>query len=199
MQRTAWIVGVCFALLLAGLLVTPSPTLAESEATGHTYKIDPAHAGFYFRIEHMGLSHTMGRFNTFSGDFTLDGAESTFELTIETDSIDTGWKKRDDHLRSPDFFNVKQFPEITFTSTEVQREGDVYEVTGELTMLGTTRTVTVPLTKLGEGEDPWGNQRVGFDSTLTIERSDFGMTKFVDNGMVGDEVEIMISFEGIRQ
>jgi polyisoprenoid-binding protein YceI len=119
-------------------------------------------------------------------------------LTIEIDaaSINTGNKKRDDHLKGPDFFNVKQFPKLTFKSTKVEKKGDAYSVTGDLTIHGVTKSVTVDVKKTGMGKDPWGNERIGFTTNFTIKRSDYGITHMA-NGL-SDEVQLMLSAEAIK-
>jgi polyisoprenoid-binding protein YceI len=140
-----------------------------------------------------------GRFDDFSGTFTIDEdpGKCSFNLTIKTDSVDTNNKKRDDHLRSPDFFNVKQFPMITFKSTSVKAIKDGYQVTGDLTLHGVTKSVSFPLLGGRKVEFPKGVQRTGFSTELTIKRSEFGMDKAAD--AVGDEVPISISFEGTKK
>ncbi len=177
--------------LAAVLLALPALALADN------YKLDEAHMGFYFKINHLGFSETMGRFNKAQGTFTLDADKSSFDFTIDAASIDTGVEKRDDHLRSPDFFNVKQFPKLTFKSTGVTVSDDTYSVAGDLTIHGVTRPITFQLQKIGEGDGPGGSYRSGFSTTHVIRRSDFGMDKMLP--AVGDEVTMMISFEGIRQ
>src|SRR5438045_581123 len=130
----------CFSVTaLAALL------LFAASAGADNYAVDGMHAGVSFKISHLGLSWTYGRFNEMSGDFTLDPADpskSSFNLSIQVNSVDTNNKKRDDHLKSPDFFNVKQFPAITFKSTSVKPVKDGYQVTGDLTLHGVTKPVT---------------------------------------------------------
>jgi len=164
------------------------------------YVMDAPHTAVVFRIKHLGMSYTYGRFNEVKGKFTIDSEDdggSTFNVTIMADSIDTGLKKRDDHLRSPDFFNAKQFPVITFRSTSVESGPGGFNVTGDLSFHGKTHSKTLFFTKLGEGKDPWGNYRIGFTADLSIKRSEFGMTQMLE--IVGDDVHLMISFEGLRQ
>ncbi len=195
MNATPLITFQLIAACIFSVLATSSPAIAADQ-----YALDPAHAAVVFRIEHLGMSYTYGRFNHVQGKTTVDAqnpSASSFSLTIKSDSIDTGLKKRDDHLRSPDFFNVKQFPVITFQSTAVHATDDGYRVTGDLLLHGVTKSVTVELTKMGQGDDPWGNYRIGFATELTIKRSDFGMTNMPE--AVGDDVHLMISFEGLRQ
>jgi polyisoprenoid-binding protein YceI len=179
------------ALALVFLLGLAGPASAAEQ-----YKIDPAHTSIYFRVSHFGLSEVYGRFNEFKGDFTL-GEKPRFRLAVRAESIDTGIEKRDEHLRGPDFFNVKQYPVISFESQSVERKGERFHVTGNLTLHGVTKQVTLELEKNGEGEGPQGKYRAGFSTKHTLKRSGYGMDYMV--GPVGDEVTLMISFEGIRQ
>jgi polyisoprenoid-binding protein YceI len=184
-------VPVLSAVLLA--LATAVPAAAEE------YAVDAAHTGVNFRIAHLTLSWTYGRFNDCSGSFVIDPdpARCAFSLTIKADSIDTANAKRDEHLRSPDFFNVKQFPTITFSSTAVRAIKDGYEVTGNLTMHGVTQAITFPLVGGRKAEFPKGVQRTGFSTELVLKRSSFGIDKFTQ--AVSDDVHIAISFEGTRK
>jgi len=167
-------------------------------ASADTFKLDPVHSEVVFQIEHLGVSKVFGRFNTIQGSFTLDDDPSkiSFEATVPVESLDTGAAPRDKHLKSPDFFNAKQFPDITFKSTAVKKTGDSYEVTGDLTLHGVTKSVTVTLTKVGQAQTQMG-ERAGFDGQFTVNRSDYGMTFMV--GPVGDEVSLWINLEGVKQ
>lgn len=171
-----------------------------SAAEAEQYKLDTSHTAIVFRIEHLGMSYTYGRFNGVEGQFTIDAqdpTQSSFKLSVRTENIDTGFQKRDDHLRGPDFFNARQFPVIVFESTLLESVDGGYRVTGNLSLHGTIKSVTIDLRKMGEGKDPWGNYRMGFAADLKIKRSDFGMTNMLE--MVGNQVDLMISFEGLRQ
>ena len=180
--------------------------LALSVATGtafasDTYKVDQDHSAFLFKIKHLGVSNTWGMFTRFEGAFSLDTkepAKSSLTLTIQTDSVFSNAEKRDTHLESPDFFDVKTYPTMTFVGTAFKKVSDtVWEVTGNLTIHGVTKPVTITLTKVGEGNDPWGGYRQGWDTSFTIKRSDYGMN-FMQGG-IGDEVVITVSVEGIRK
>ncbi len=187
--------GLVAAAVLAGGWITVGPARAADE-----FAVDPMHSGVNFKISHLGLSWIHGRFDNYSGSFTLDGADpgkSSFTLTIKTESIDTNNSKRDDHLRSPDFFNAKQFPAITFKSTAVKPAKDGYEVTGDLTLHGVTKPVTFTLLGGRKAEFPKGVQRTGFSTELVLKRSEFGMTKFGE--MLGDDVHVAVSFEGTKK
>jgi polyisoprenoid-binding protein YceI len=173
------------------------------------YALDTAHTSVIFGLSHMGFSYTYGRFNKVDGKYTLDEANpaaSTFELTIDASSIDTNDAKRDGHLKSADFLNAGEFPLITFKSTGVKVQDSsagpagtdagqmMYEVTGDLTMHGVTRPVTLPLKLLKVGEGMDGKKRSGFLCETRLMRSEFGMTNMIPG--VGDDVAITISFEG---
>ena len=172
-----------------------------SHATADDYVIDAAHSGVSFQISHLGLSYVQGRFNEFNGGFTIDTsdpAKSAFALTIKTESVDTNNAGRDKHLRSPDFFNVKQFPAITFASTAVKAIEGGYEVTGDLTLHGETKPVTFSLKGGKSAQFPPGVQRTGFStSQIVVKRNDFGVGKPMP--VLGDDVYISISFEGTKK
>jgi polyisoprenoid-binding protein YceI len=169
-----------------------------------TYAIDPAHTSVVFSVGHTGLSYTYGMFRQAGGGYLFDKANPAncrFALEIQTESIDTNHPERDKHLRTPDFLNTQQFPTITFESTSCALATNapagsvVYNVTGNLTIHGVTRQVTLPLRMLGEGKGPFGDQRTGFLCQVEIKRSDYGMRNHLD--LVGDAVGITISFEGV--
>ena len=161
------------------------------------YSVDPVHSTVIFRIKHFGVSYFYGRFNSPTGHFTFDPekpAESSFEITVKTANVDTHSPRRDGHLKSGDFFNAKQFPEITFKSTSVKKgRGDTLHVTGDLGLHGQTRQITIDLHHVGSRDTRKG-QLCGFETTFTIKRSDFGMTFMLEG--VGDEVTLMIGLEG---
>lgn len=177
--------------------------LAWTSATraADTYKVDSVHSTVLFRIQHLGVSYTYGRFDEPTGTFTVDEADlskSSVEMQLQAGNIDTGNAKRDGHLKSPDFFNVKVFPTITFKSTAVKKSADnTYEITGDLTLHGVTKSVTLTMQHVGSAKSPMGDFRSGYEGTLVINRTDFGMSNMV--GMVGDEVHLTISIEGVKQ
>ncbi|OAI39252.1 hypothetical protein AYO40_01395 [Planctomycetaceae bacterium SCGC AG-212-D15] len=179
------------------LLVT---LLAAPVAVAEDYTVDGMHTAVSFKISHLGLSWTHGRFNDVSGTFSIDPADAAkcaFSLTMKAESVDTGIPKRDDHLRSPDFFNAKQFPTLTFQSTAVKAVKDGYQVTGNLTLHGVTKPVTFQLVGGRKAEFPKGVQRTGYSTDLTLKRTEFGMDKMVE--AIGDDVHISISFEGTKK
>lgn len=183
-------------IIAVAALVVGLPALARA---ADTYTADPVHCSIIFRVRHLDVSWFWGRINSPTGSFTLDEAEpekSTMQFALEIKDINTGNPKRDEHLRSPDFFNAAQFPTITFKSTAVKKAGDHYEVTGDLTLLGVTKSITVSVEKSGEGKTQAG-QRAGIETSFTIKRSDFGMNKMV--GAVGDEVKLFLSIEGEKK
>ena len=179
---------------------------ANSAAWAATYVIDADHSSVEFKIRHL-FSKVHGTFRQFEGTFEYEPGDPKIwkaNATIQAASIDTQVEKRDDHLRSKDFFEVETYPTITFTSTEAT---DVTEtdakLNGLLTIHGVEKPVVLDLKIHGEGKDPWGNVRAGFTGTLTINRKDFGLTwnKAVETGqlLVGEEVDITIEVEGLRQ
>lgn len=166
-----------------------------------TFKADNVHSSVIFRIKHLNVSYSYGRFNELSGMFTFDDAkpeQSKFEFEVKVDSVDTADAKRDAHLKKAELFDAATYPTITFKSTAVKKTGDnTYDVTGDLTLRGTTKPITVKLDRVGAGPDAWGGYRSGFETTFTIKRSDFGMTALKDG--LGDEVRLLVSVEGVRQ
>jgi polyisoprenoid-binding protein YceI len=170
-------------------------------ATGDDYTIDPVHSGVAFQVLHMELTWIPGRFNEFGGQFTLDSSDpskSSFMMTIKPESVDTNNTKRDGHLRSPDFFNTKQFPTMTFTSTSVKPVQGGYDVTGDLTFHGVTKPVSFTL-KGGKTVEFKGMQKTGFSTSFKIKRSDFGVGTKFDAKMLGDEIWVEVGFEGAKK
>lgn len=163
------------------------------------YAVDVVHTNVLFKIKHARVSNFYGRFNGIEGTFTLaeNPVESTFELTIDTTSVDTKVAKRDDHLRSPDFFNVGQFPAATFKSSGIVADDDgTYTLSGEMTLNGVTKAIDADLTFTGTGKFQ-GKPVAGFEAIFHINRSDFGITTYL--GPLGDDVEIIVAVEGKKQ
>ena len=187
--------------VVAGMLLVSTVTLSTAALAADTYVVDPIHSPLIFKIKHLGVSNFYGRFNEVTGTFTVDEknpAASSVEINIKTESVDTNNPERNTHLKSPDFFNAKEFPVITFKSKKIKETAkDNYEVTGDLTLHGVTKPLAVKLTRIGTGKDPWGGFRMGFESTFTIKRSDFDMKFMAD--LVGDEVQLMLSIEGVKK
>ena len=169
-----------------------------------TYQIDPAHSEVTFQVRHL-LTKVRGRFSTFAGAVAFDAdapEHSSVEVTIDTSSIDTNQPDRDAHLRSGDFFLVAEFPTLTFRSTGIVSRGTgAYDVTGVLTIRGVSREVVLPVTLLGTATDPWGQQRLAFESELTLNRKDYGLSwnAALETGgfLVGDEVKISLSVQAV--
>jgi len=189
--------------LLAGMLVGLWAVTAEAEMA--RYDVDMDHSTIGFSVAHMVVSKTTGRFMEATGVVEMDAEArqfKTIEATIKTASINTTHQKRDSHLRAPDFFDVEQFPTITFKMKTYQTAGDRYTAVGDLTLRGVTREITLSGTFNGVSKDPWGNTRAGFAATGKINRKDFGMVwnKTLDTGgvAVGEDVTIQLDIECIK-
>jgi polyisoprenoid-binding protein YceI len=171
-----------------------------------TYQIDKAHSEASFQVRHL-LTKVRGRFSEFEGSITLDEAHperSSVAVSIQASSIDTNEPTRDTHLRSADFFSVDEFPAITFTSSHIlPKNKDLFEVTGDLTLRGVTKRITVPVSLLGTARDPWGKDRVAFEAEFTINRKEFGLTwnAALETGgfLVGDDVRILLSIQAVGE
>ena len=165
------------------------------------YEIDTVHSMIIFRAKHNNVSYNYGRFNEFTGSITIGSdvrphSESMVEFEVKAASVDTGNEKRDQHLRSSDFFSAKQFPVITFKSTKVSTkgvEGDVLGVTGDLELHGVKKSITIDVEITGRAKGKEGESLIGFETTFTIKRSEFGMTYGI--GPVSDEIQITVSVE----
>ncbi|MEM1305873.1 MAG: YceI family protein [Planctomycetota bacterium] len=175
------------------------------QARAASFDIDTSHTSIVFSVSHLGYSYTYGMFRKSGGSFEFDRdnpSASKFSFTVDVASLDTMDAKRDEHLRSADFFNVKQFPQMTFVSSKVEKatapDGkEIYNVTGTMTLHGVSSEVTLPLEYLGEGPGPYGKYRVGFICQTMFKRSDFGMNFMT--GPIGDSVGVSISFEGLKK
>lgn len=169
--------------------------------------IDPSHTTVEFAVRHMMIATVKGRFAGVEGYILADPSDLTTaqaEVTIDATSVDTREPQRDEHLRSPDFFDAASFPKITFKSREIRRKGqDEYEMTGDLTIRGVTRPVTLSLTSEGQARDPWGNERAAFTVSGKVNRKDFGLNwnMVLEAGgiLVGEEVRISVEVEAIKQ
>lgn len=184
--------------LTLAALATATPLAARAAA--ETYKIDPVHSSVGFSALHLGVTNFYGRFNDIAGTVVFDQedpAKSSVDLSVPVESLDTHNDKRNQHLKSPDFFNAKQFPVITFKSNKVEASGDSYKISGDFTLHGVTKPVTVDFKKGGEGKGMQGETRAGGETRFTIKRSEFGMS-FMP-GAIGDEITVLLSLEGIKQ
>ena len=187
--------------LLAVAALAAAPSFAAD-----TWTIDKSHSEALFTIKHL-VSRVTGRFNDFSGTVNADPANpaaSSVEFSINAASIDTSDAKRDEHLKSPDFFETAKFPTITFKSSKMTPAGtNKYQVEGTLTMHGVSKQVTLPVEFLGFVKDPWGNERAGFAIETTLNRKDFGIVwnKALDAGgfVLGDDVKVVINLEAVKK
>lgn len=194
-----------FAISLAGLLAAGQFALPAQARAADDFAIDAAHTNILFVIDHLGYSKMFGEFQDFAGDFTFDAedpAQSKVSITIQSASIDTDHEARDEHLRSPDFFNVEEFPEITFVSTAAEKTGDNSgRITGDLTLLGVTKPVVLDVTfnKMAPHPIPSyeGVLVAGFSARTTIDRTEFGMGYAAS--AVGNEVELWLEVEGHKK
>ena len=177
--------------------------LIGGQAMAADYAIDKQgqHAFVNFKISHLGYSWLYGTFKDFDGTFSFDAANpeaSKVNVTLNTASVDTNHAERDKHIRSADFLNVSKHATATFESTSVKSTGEgTADVTGNLTLNGVTKPVVIAAKFIGEGKDPWGGYRAGFEGTTTLKLKDFDITK--DLGPASETVELIISVEGIRQ
>jgi polyisoprenoid-binding protein YceI len=191
---------VSTGLLLAMPLMFTAP-LAQAEAEQYVLDTKGTHAFIQFKIKHLGYSWLLGRFNTFSGGFSLDKdaiEKSSVNVEIEVSSVDSNHAELDKHLRGNDFFDVTKHPKASFVSTKVEKTGDnTANVTGNLTLKGVTKPVTLATTYIGGGNDPWGGHRQGFEATTEIRLKDFGID--YDLGPASQTAQIYISAEGVRK
>jgi len=185
------------------LLAASLASLMSMSALADKYVIDTkgAHASIQFKIKHLGYSWLTGRFNDFKGEFTFDEnnlAASQVNVVIETKSVDSNHAERDKHLRGNDFLEVSTYPKAIFQSTSVVPSADgSFQLVGDLTLHGVTKSVTIDAEHIGGGNDPWGGYRNGFSGTTTIKLKDFGID--YNLGPASETVELNLHVEGIRQ
>ena len=180
--------------------------LLAAERGTTQWSIDPTHTHLGFGVRHLMISTVKGRFAGIEGAVSLENESATkarIDVTIDAASIDTGVAQRDDHLRSPDFFDVARFPALTFKGRRIERTGkDALRVTGDLTIRDVTREVQLDVLELGRVRDPWGGERAGYSASARINRRDFGLTwnQALETGgfVVGDEVAITLEAELVR-
>jgi polyisoprenoid-binding protein YceI len=171
-----------------------------------TYRIDKAHSEAIFQVRHL-VTKVRGRFTDFEGTIEYNEAhpeQSSVNFTIQATSIDTAEPDRDKHLRTADFFDVDQYPTITFHSKRItRRSGDTFDVVGELTMHGVTKEIVLPVAHMGRAKDPWGGDRIGFEAETTLNRKDFGLNwnAMLEAGgfLVGDDVKVSIEIQAVGQ
>jgi polyisoprenoid-binding protein YceI len=181
-----------------------APTTPVADITGD-YTIDPTHSRIGFSARHAMVTNVRGQFTDFAGTAHVDAANpenSRVELTIQTASIDTGVADRDAHLKSADFFATDENKEITFSSTKVERDGNEWIITGDLSVNGVTKSVTIPFELTGSAQDPFGNTRIGFEGSTAVNRKDYGVTwnAALETGgvLVSDKVKLEFDVSAIR-
>lgn len=184
-------------------LALGSALLGAGQAMAANYLIDKEgqHAFVNFKISHLGYSWLYGTFRDFDGHFSFDAAQpgaSKIQVNLKTASVDSNHAERDKHLRSPDFLNVAKHPTATFESTQVKPNGNgSFDILGNLSLNGVTKPVVIAARFIGEGKDPWGGYRAGFEGHTKLKLKDFGIQK--DLGPASQEVELILSVEGVRQ
>ena len=194
MQTKRIMVGVASALALAAIAVSAA-----------NYQVDPVHSTVGFAIKHLGISEVHGSFTNFSGTIEFDSAkpeEFKASGTVQVSSINTGNPTRDNHLRSPDFFDAAKLPEIKFAVSSVKKEASGWGVKGQFTMHGVTKEIELRGELSGPVQDPWGKTRIGIAATTMLNRQDYGITwnKTLDKGgvMIGNEVKISLNIEAVQ-
>jgi len=194
------------ALIVAGLAavaIFPAAQAQTTQGSGDAaarFNVDPVHSNIIFGVNHLGVSTFYGRINNPTGEFHIDlanPAASSFEISAKAENVDTNSANRDKHLKTGDFFDAKQFPDITFRSTAIDRSGKrTYNVTGDLTLHGVTKPINIVIEHIGTKDTRMGT-RSGFTANFTIKRSNFGMGYMV--GALGDDVTLMIGIEGVKK
>ncbi len=192
-MRKGFIFAGFLALGVVAWLSRPAASLPEAE----TFQIDTVHTSVVFRILHLNVAPFYGRFNKTTGSFTVqEGGTGPVNITIDATSVDSANDKRDAHLKSPDFFSVEQFPEITFKGELKHVSGNTFEAKGTLSLHGVSKEITVPMERIGSGE-AMGAYRIGFEGSFTVKRSAYGMNW--NPGALGDEVTLLLGIEGVRK
>lgn len=208
MVRTALVIacaGACAAGLAPGSATpggaeTESAAAAPAQRDASVFVVDLAHSTIIYRIRHFGLANFYGRILAPDGEFRLDEDDlgsSFVNIIIDIKRMDAGNDQRDAFLLSPDFFNVREYPKATFKSKSVRKIAEgAYEATGEFTMRGVTKPLTVKIEQFATGDFPGFGHRAGFETTFTIKRTDFGMQAYLKDGTLGDEVQITAAIQG---
>lgn len=179
----------------------------EQDMATERWEIDASHSGIHFSVRHLVIARVRGQFSRWSGALIVpdgDFAKTIVDVMIDASSIDTGVADRDGHLKSADFFDVAQYPEITFKASRFEQQGDAEgRLIGNLTIKGITREVVLNVERHGQAKDPWGNERAAFSAKTSIDRKDFGLTwnQPLETGgvMVGERVDLEIDIEAVRQ
>lgn len=187
-------------LMLTMTLINANKCNAKSDHPPETYTVDATHSSALFKAKHFGISFVSGSFTDISGTIFLDRNninKTSVEISIGTASVNTHLKERDDHLRNADFLDVEKYPTMTFKSSQITKKNDkLWEVTGSFTLHGVTKIITTPITFLGETDVPWGQHRAGFETSFSINRTDYGMDKLLEP--VGDKIQITVLLEAMR-
>jgi len=189
-------------LAILAIILSASSLLAQT-----TWKSDPVHSKVLFNVTYMVLTEVTGRFNEFEVAMTAtseDFTDATVTATVKAKSIDTDNERRDNHLKSPDFFDAEKYPDITFRSTSIEKTGkNTYKVKGDLTIRDVTKPIELDVRYFGQAKDPWGNTRAGFKATTSINRNDFNVrwNRVLDAGgwLVGENVDITFNVQLIKQ
>jgi polyisoprenoid-binding protein YceI len=178
----------------------------QAPVKSSTWKIDASHSNVEFAVKHLMISTVKGQFADVEGEIVIaDGnpSQSSVTATLKAGSIDTRTGQRDDHLRGADFLDAANFPEITFKSTRITGDQSDFKVTGNLTIRGVTREITLEATNEGAGRDPWGGERIGFSAKTKIDRRDFGLTwnQAIETGgvLVGNDLKVSIDIQAVKQ
>ncbi len=187
--------------LISAIALASAALSAPAMAADYVIDTKGAHAFVQFKIAHLGTSWLLGRFNTFSGDFSYDSENPTasrINLTVDTRSIDSNHAERDKHLRGEDFLNVAKYPNVTFNSTGYTDNGNgKATLKGDLTLHGVTKNIEIAVSKVGEGADPWGGYRAGFEGTTKLRLKDYNIN--YNLGPASEEVRMELYVEGIRK
>lgn len=177
-------------------------TPLESVPAG-VYNVDPAHSNVGFEVRHMGIATVRGSFRGFQGQIDATGDAPVLEGSVDVATIDTGEENRDGHLKAPDFFDVDQYPEITFSTTTVDATDGRIRLSGEITIKGVSKPIELTGKVADGGTDPWGNERIGFEVEGVIDRREFGLTwnQILPNGnvLVSNDVKLIISVSAVKE
>jgi polyisoprenoid-binding protein YceI len=186
--------------VLPGLLIAGAMLLGPINAMAAEYKLDPTHSFINFKVSHLGYSWLLGRFNKLSGELSFDSANpeaSKISVLIDTTSLDSNHSERNIHLKGEEYLDVKTYPEAKFVSTSYRGGEQGGILSGKLTLHGVTQDIKFNIKKVGEGDDPWGGYRAGFEGTITIKRTDFGMESNL--GPLANDVYLDLFIEGVRR
>lgn len=206
---TALALSLAAIPVLGGTAIAAASTSATAKPMAATWTVDPVHSCALFRIRHLGAGFFWGRFNDVNGTITFDAAASesfAMDISIDVDSVDSGHPDLDRHLKSPDFFDSKEFPKMTFKSTSVEQvmttkrlddPAMAWDVTGKLSMHGTTKDLTARVLYWG-AKDVGRGMKAGFETSFKVKRSEFGMNYGVQQGAVGDMVTVTVAFEASK-